>query len=184
MVGTGGRLATARSRTVQLAVVAIAASAGLLSLIVVVLVVVGPAEPTWLVILFPVLGAIYVLAGAVAWLRRPSNQLGALLVFGGLCWLGASLGNTEHGALIAVGQIMATAPLAVIVHTLLAFPSGHLRDRGSRLIIASAYITAILLQAPLYLFTPDVPPYAPLNVAARPDLASIGLWSQRVLAAW
>ena len=36
-----------------------------------------------------------------------------------------------------------------------------------------------MLQAPLYLFTPETPPYDVLEVAERADLADAGLWLQR-----
>ena len=138
--GMGGlRRAAARFRAVHLAVLGLVTAAALLGFVEIVLIVAGPVEPTWVVVLFPVLGGIYLTAGAVAWLRRPSNQMGALLVAGGLSWLAAALANTEYSSLIAVGLITATVPLAVIVHMLLAFPSGRLRDRASRLITLAGY---------------------------------------------
>ncbi len=178
--GMGGlRRAAARFRAVHLAVLGLVTAAALLGFVEIVLIVAGPVEPTWVVVLFPALGGIYLTAGAVAWLRRPSNQMGALLVAGGISWLAAALANTEYSSLIAVGLITATVPLAVIVHMLLAFPSGRFRDRASRLITLAGYATSTVLQAPLYLFTPETPPYDVLEVAERADLADAGLWLQR-----
>jgi signal transduction histidine kinase/DNA-binding winged helix-turn-helix (wHTH) protein len=177
----GLRRTGARVTAVRLAVVQLVVLAALFGFVEIVLVVAGPLEPTWVVVLFPLLAEIYVAAGAVAWVRRPSNRMGALIMLGGIAWLAAGLANTEHRALIAVGQIVATVPLATIVHMLLAFPSGRLRDRRSRMIVVAAYFTALVLQAPLYLFTPERPPYDVLMAAARADLADVGLWVQRIV---
>jgi signal transduction histidine kinase len=155
-------------------------TAALLAFVILVSVVDGPAEPTWIVVLFPLVGIVYLAVGCVAWLRRTNNHLGAVIVFGGLCWLAAALANTGSPALIAVGQIVSTVPLAVIVHLLLAFPSGSLRSRPSRLIVTAAYLTTTVLQSPFYLFTPEAPPFDPLEIAPRPDLVDVGASLQRV----
>ena len=81
--------------------------------------------------------------------------------------------------MIAVGQLVATVPLAIVVHLLVAFPSGRLTTRSSKLLVAAAYFTALVLQAPLYLFSAAPPPYDVLQVADRPDLLHAGVWVQR-----
>jgi signal transduction histidine kinase len=166
-------------RSLRIAVVHLAAVAALLAVVEAALVVSGPVEPAWLVALFPTVAVVYVAAGAAAWVRRPSNRMGVLLVAGGVAFLLAGLANTRVPTLIAVGHVLATAVLAAIVHMLLAFPSGRLRTRWSRMLAASAYVVAIVLQAPLYLFRPAEPPYDVLELAPRPDLARIGMWVQR-----
>jgi signal transduction histidine kinase len=162
-----------------MAVVLLAAIAALLGVVEAVLVVSGPVEPAWLVALFPTVAVVYVTTGAVAWVRRPSNRMGLLLVGGGVAFLLAGLANTDIPGLIAVGHVLATALLAVIVHMLLAFPSGRLRNRWSWVVAVAAYVVAIVLQAPLYLFRPQDAPYDVLELAARPDLANIGMLVQR-----
>ena len=44
----------------------------------------GPVNPPWQVVLFPIGGWVYLAAGAVAWVRRPSNRLGAIMIVGAL----------------------------------------------------------------------------------------------------
>jgi signal transduction histidine kinase len=167
------------ARSLGLALTQIGVAAGLLGAVEIALVVHGPLGPVWILVLFTVVGWVYVAAGLMAWWRRPSNRMGAVLVLGGFTWLAAQLANTEVPVLIAFGLILATVPLAVVVHLLHAFPSGRLRSRSSRLTVVAGYVVALVLQAPLYLFTAAPSPYDVLVLADRPELASIGGWVQR-----
>jgi len=141
------------SRPLQLALTHLGISFGLLAAVVIVLLVVSPNEPTWVLILFVVVAASYAVAGLVAWGRRPSNRMGMLMTAGGFAWLLAALVNTAITPLVAAGTVIATVPVAVIVHLLHAFPSGRLRGRTSKAVVAAAYVVTVVLQAPLYLFT-------------------------------
>jgi signal transduction histidine kinase len=175
---TQARARSSPSRPLRLALGAVGGlTLGIVG-IEVALLVDGPASPLWVVLLFPALGGVYVAAGLLAWWRRPSNGIGVLLVGGGAAVLGAGLGNTGVAELIAVGQILATLILAVVVHMLLAFPSGRLPDAASRAIAAAGYVVALVLQAPLYLFAGDPAPYDLLSVADRPDAVEAAEWVQ------
>ena len=68
--------------------------------------------PVWLYSLFSLAGLVYLAAGLAAWWRRPSNNIGAIIVLSGAVWLAAALVNTDVTALVAVGLILATGPLA------------------------------------------------------------------------
>lgn len=166
-------------RTLPLALVALAGTLLLLGGIEVALLVAGPMTPTWALLLFPLVGAIYAAAGLLAWWRRPSNRTGAIMVAGGVAWLVAGLANTGVTALVAAGLIGATVPLAIVVHLLHAFPSGRLRGRVSRATVLTGYAVCLVLQAPLYLFGP----LNPLQVADRHDLARAGFWVQTAVGA-
>jgi signal transduction histidine kinase len=72
----------------------------------------------------------------------------------------------------------ATVPLAVIVHLLVGFPSGRLTTRPARALVVAAYLTCLVLQAPLYLFADTPPPADALQIVDRPDLVGIGSWVQ------
>jgi signal transduction histidine kinase len=161
------------------AVLQLAVAAVLLCVVELVVLLDGPLSPTWLSVLIPLTAATYVVAGVVAWLRRRSSDLGALLVSGGFIWLAAGFGNAGVPALVALGSITATVPLAVIVHLLVSFPSGRLTTRPLRALVGAAYLTSLVLQMPLYLFSSSPPPYDALQVADRPDLVEAGLWVQR-----
>jgi len=140
------------------------------------------AGPRWVLALFPVVAWIYLAAGIVAWLRRPSNRLGAIMVAGAGVWIAAGFAGTTAPALIAAGLILATVPLAIVVHLLLAFPSGRLHGRVSRATVLVGYAICLVLQAPQYLFAagPEAP-WTLLRISARPDLAEATADAQTII---
>lgn len=129
--------------------------------------------------LFPVIGLVYSAMGLAAWWRRPSNRLGSVMVGGSLAWFIAGLSNTGVRVLVTASLVLVTVPLAIVVHLLLAFPSGRLRTRGALLTVLAGYAVALVLQAPLYLFAPGASPGGTLAVADVPALAAWGAWLQR-----
>lgn len=150
----------------------------------VVLLIEGPYGPLWALLLFPVGGLLYVGAGLLAWTRRPSNQMGAVIVAGGFVWILAGLGNSGIPALSAVGLVVATVPLAIVVHLLHAFPSGRPRGRAGRLTVLAGYFVVLVLQAPQYLFGGGAErPSTVLQIADRQDLAHLGEWVQSIAGA-
>ena len=112
----------------------------LLALVVLALVLPGAGEGAVPITLFAVVAIVYLVAGAVAWLRRPANATGMLLVCGGVSLTVANLANAPVPELATLGNVFATAVLAVIVHLLLAFPTGRLTGRLP--------LPAVLLDAP------------------------------------
>ncbi len=132
----------------------------------------------WSRLLFVATGWVYIATGVLAWLRRPSNRLGFLIVGGGFALLAGGLDVVGPPVLAAISQVLATLCLAVLVHVLHAFPSGRLRSRASRLTVLAGYFVCLVLQMPLYLFTVQGKPYDLLTVADRPGLANAGFWLQ------
>lgn len=128
----------------------------------------------WMGVAYVAASLVYVAAGVLAWARRPSNRFGSLIVFGGFMMLVGRLDAFGIPLLSAVSVMLATLPLAVLVHVLHAFPSGRLPSRASRLTVLAVYMVSLVLQAPLYLFTADHAPVEMLVVADRPDLAELG----------
>jgi signal transduction histidine kinase len=148
------------------------ASAGLIALEALLLVTSG-LWPAWPQVLFPAVAAVYVLAGVAAASRRSGNRFGALMVLGGLALWAAGLEGIDLPALAAVGFVVALLPFAVVVHLMLAFPSGFLRSRAERLLVGVTYAAMLALIAPAYLWGQGAEPWAPgLALADRPDLAS------------
>jgi signal transduction histidine kinase len=80
-------------------------------------------------------------------------------------------------ALEAVGLVVASLPLAVVIHLLLAFPSGRIHGTLSKATVVAAYFVGLVLQAPRYLYDPEESGN-PLFVAARSDRANLGHWVQ------
>lgn len=135
-----------------------------------------PPGAPWLAALFPAMALVYVAAGLIAWTRRPSSRLGFLMVIGGGVWLLSGLVNTQVPVLVAVGMITRVLGIAVIVHLLLAFPTGRLTTRAARLVVAGGYVVCLLLELPIRLFEPD----GVLSIADRPELVSAGITTLRV----
>ncbi|MDW5598399.1 ATP-binding protein [Conexibacter stalactiti] len=169
-----------RRHALTLAVAGLAAAALLFGLSVLALLYSGVSEPPpWQAALFVACGWVYVAAGAVAWLRRPNSRIGLLMVAGGFAWLTAALWNSPVPALQAAGQVVSTLGIALLIHLLLAFPSGRLDGTAARVTTIAAYVTSLVLQAPKYLFGGT----GPLSVADRPDLYDAGVWTQRACGA-
>ena len=140
------------------------------------------SDLAWSYAIYTVVCLIWVSAGILAWWRRPSNRLGGLLVLGGIAGILGEGGSSAITGVAAVGEIFATAILAVVVHLLHAFPSGRLRGRASRITVSAGYFVAIALQFPLYAFSSQNS-VLPVFVADRPDLVVAGVEVQEVLGA-
>jgi len=84
-----------------------------------------------------------------------------------------ALVNADYPAFIAAGRLLATVPVAIVLHALLAFPSGRLTTRPARTLTAVGYLVTTVVLAPQYLFTPLPAPYDPLFVADRPDVLAV-----------
>lgn len=139
----------------------------------------GPnVGPVWQAELFPAAGIVYVTAGVVAWWRRPSNRLGAIMVAGGLSIFISTLNSFSEPVLAAIGIVLQTLILALVGHLLLAFPSGRLRSRVAFLTVIGAYVNALILQIPLYLFDPQASPGGMLAAFNSPGLLHAGKWLQ------
>lgn len=132
----------------------------------------------WPAGLFPAVAVVWFFAGTIAWRRRPGSRIGLLIWMGGLATLAGGIGNAEEPTAALVGTVFATVILAVVVHLLLAFPSGRLPDRTSRVVVAAAYVVAIVLQAPLYIGGGALASY---GVPSDPTLATIGRAVQAVV---
>ena len=134
--------------------------------------------------LFIAAAAAYMATGIVAWQRRPSNRTGVLMVAAGLSWLAAALAYTSGSVLVTAGDVLAAVPLAIVVHLLVAFPSGRLRSAADRWLVAVAYFAAVVLQVFRVLSERRASePGGPLVIGARPDLAEAGTLAQDAIGA-
>lgn len=140
------------------------------------------APYSWVMEMYPEAALVFVLGGVLAWLRRPSNRTGQLLLLGAAATLISGAQNLPAPALVAAGTIGATLPLALVLHLLHAFPSGRLRGRVSIWCVRGVYFAALVLQAPQYLFGGGLEgPATVLQIDYRPDLADAGLWVQNAV---
>src|SRR5215210_3315509 len=85
----------------------------------------------------------YVLAGAIAWWRRPESRLGPLMIAAGFGTFVSMLGWSKLDLLRTIGQTLDFLPPILFLHVFLAFPSGRLERPVERVIVGAAYVTGI-----------------------------------------
>ena len=66
----------------------------------------------------------YVVAGLIAWRRRPDSNLGPLMIAAGGGTFIATLGWANHDLLRTTGQALELLPPILFLHVYLAFPIG------------------------------------------------------------
>ena len=91
-------------------------------------------------------GVPYIVAGLVAWWRRPQSGLGPLLVAGGLASAFSGWQLADSAGAYTVGAAFDIVPAALFLHVCLAFPDGRLRSRFEGALVGVAYAAAIGLQ--------------------------------------
>ena len=74
----------------------------------------------------PIIGAAFIGTGVLAWLRRPQNRFGALMVAVGYSYCLSGLIVTTGSWPFIAGLLLIALPYAILFHILLAFPSGRL----------------------------------------------------------
>ncbi|HEX8101168.1 MAG TPA: sensor histidine kinase [Solirubrobacteraceae bacterium] len=105
------------------------------------------AGDRWIpLVLGPLIGWSFTGTGLYAWARRPENRIGPLMVAIGFAWLLAELTSTDVDVLHSVGLLAETLPWTILVHMLLAFPSGRVRSRLERGFLFIGYGILLPLQ--------------------------------------
>jgi signal transduction histidine kinase len=90
--------------------------------------------------------------GLYAWGRRPDNRLGTLMAATGFAWLVAAAGFSDLPLVFTLSQVLGAVFFAVVIHLLLAFPSGRLQSLAERRIVVAAYVLTTVVNLPLWLF--------------------------------
>jgi signal transduction histidine kinase len=88
----------------------------------------------------------YILAGLVAWWRRPDSRFGPLMVAAGFAMFLSGLQWSTQALPYTIGMVFDLAPVVLFLHVFLAFPGGRLEWRAERLLVAAAYAVAFGLQ--------------------------------------
>jgi len=112
----------------------------------------------------------FVLAGVVAWWRRPESRFGLLMILAGGAWFLSTLSSSNWAAPFTVGIAFDLVPAVAFLHVFLAFPTGRLERWFERGLVGAGYVTAVVPQLvgmALGGFGPD----NLLEVTARPDTA-------------
>jgi signal transduction histidine kinase len=105
-------------------------------------------QPWYPWILDLVTGATFVIAGAVAALRRPASLVGPLLMLTALAWFAATLVEPSRFVGTELAPSLVFLYRGFLAHAILAFPSGRPADRIEWIAIGVAYSTSLF--APLW----------------------------------
>jgi PAS domain S-box-containing protein len=96
----------------------------------------------------------FVGTGVAALRLRPYARFGLLLAAVGFASLISVLHEANNAGAYTVGVLASNLVFAVLVHALLAFPSGRLKARSARALVVAAYVDVVVLQAVAVLFDP------------------------------
>jgi len=99
-----------------------------------------------------VIGWSFLGAGLYAWWRRPDNRFGALMTAIAFAWFLSILAASNSSAGFTIGILGGALFLAVLVHMLLAYPSGRLESKGQVALVWVGYLLATLGQIPAALW--------------------------------
>jgi len=95
------------------------------------------------ILLTPLVGWSFGVAGMFACLHPRWRRVGVLLLAVGFGWLVHLLDWTHVPALVSAGAPFRNAYAAVFAHLLLAFPAGRLGSRWSRALVAACYLDVV-----------------------------------------
>jgi signal transduction histidine kinase len=88
-------------------------------------------------------GLTYVLVGGAAWLRRPHNRTGVLMVAVGLAWFVQDLTHVTSPLPFALGDFFYVGYFGFLGELILSFPSGRLETRADRVVVTAGYLWAL-----------------------------------------
>ena len=108
-------------------------------------------------------GWAFLVAGLVCWARRPGNRLGPLMVATAFALLARQLRYSHDSGLFTVFFALGVLSYALIGHSALAYPFGHVRGRFERGLVAAGYAAALVFPLSELLFFDGRPPLLQYN---------------------
>jgi signal transduction histidine kinase len=140
-----------------------------------------------------VIGAwLFLVAGLVAWSRRPGNQLGPLMAAAGIALLLRQLRYSHDAFLFTVFFVVGELSYWVVAQAVFAYPSGRTTDRVERAVIRVGYALTFLFTVAILLvydgskglrFFDPSPRDSLINVTNDGD-AAIALQKAFVIVVW
>jgi signal transduction histidine kinase len=112
-------------------------------------------EPGLTAALTVITACAFVVAGIVAWRRRPDNRIGALMLVTGFLWFLSGLPASGAGVLFTVGYATGSWAKAVFTQTVLAFPDGRLHSPLERGLVIALYLDVVVGQMLTLMFIPS-----------------------------
>jgi signal transduction histidine kinase len=109
----------------------------------------SPPDHAWATV---AVGWSFVVAGLVAWLRRPSNRLWTLLLAAGFALLARQFRYSFDAWLFTVFFVLGELPYALVPHSVLAYPSGKVVDRYEQALVKVGYACVLTLPLAILLF--------------------------------
>jgi signal transduction histidine kinase len=94
----------------------------------------------------------FLVAGLVAWRRRPHNRLGPLMIAAGLALLARQLRYSHDELIFTIFFALGDLGYALVGHSILAYPSGRVTGRGERTLVRVAYATVLVFPLAELLF--------------------------------
>jgi signal transduction histidine kinase len=113
----------------------------------------------------------YIVAGLIAWRRRPESRLGVLMVTAGFATFINFLIWSSNDLLYTFGVAAQFLPPVLFLHVFLAFPSGRLEPGLDRAVVIAAYCAAALTVPVVALGADD--PRDVLAAADAPAIANV-----------
>lgn len=86
-------------------------------------------------------GLAFLVAGQIAWARRPGNRIGPLLMLTGFAWYVGTYQASSHATISGLAYAFQGYYDALLAWLVVAYPSGRLRWRSSRLVVAAFLVT-------------------------------------------
>ncbi len=109
---------------------------------------------TGVVVIAIAAGLSFTVTGVVAFVRRPDNRTGLLMLAVGFLWALGSLQLTRSSALFTIGLVGEELAFAPLAHLLLAYPTGRLDLRRHRRLVAAVGATVFVGPILVGLFDP------------------------------
>lgn len=118
-------------------------------------------------------GWAYLVAGVIAWDRRPANRMGRLMVLTGLALLARQVQYSSNAFLFTVCFILGDLGYALVGHSALAYPTGRVKDRAERALVVAGYTTALVLPLLAALFYGGTSPLLYFGRLSRDSLINV-----------
>ena len=99
-----------------------------------------------------IVGWAYIGSGLIARRQRPENRLGAVMIFIGFAWFATFLADAGSSLVFTVGKALESVYLLGFVYLVLSFPTGRLRARLDRCLIAAAAVIVTAVELVWLLF--------------------------------
>jgi signal transduction histidine kinase len=120
----------------------------------------GPATTVPRSIAAIVVAWTFLVAGLIAWSRRPGNRVGPLMIWVAFALLLRKLAYSHDELVFTLGFLLAELNYAAFVHAVFAYPSGRVTSRAERALLFVGYPFVVALPlASLLVYDPSPPPY-------------------------